>query len=135
MSNKLTFVLGACMTALGLGLFAAPVLAVDGNPEATAPVVTDEFGENFVAEPVDPSTDAGEVVNPERDQIGTEQQCSTETTSCDEEAVEDATCDDQTDCEEVVEEPELWTVYLSLGTLVATVVLIIFINLALGHKK
>lgn len=42
---------------------------------------------------------------------------------------------DEPGCEDEAIDPEMWTLYLSLGALGATVILIIIINLIGRHKK
>lgn len=114
MSQKSMLIVGALVACLGLGYVATPVYALD---ETSDPVITNE-----IDEPTGPSVDNGEVVAPSEGETPTDSDS-------------DTTDGDSTEATEETGDPEMWPMYVSLGALGGALVLIIIINLALGHKQ
>ncbi len=114
MSQKSMLIAGALVACLGLSYAVTPAYALD---EASDPVITNE-----IDEPTGPSVDNGEVVTPSKDEapVGSD---------------DDTVAGDSAEETEETGDPEMWPMYVSLGALGGALVLIIIINLALGHKQ
>lgn len=127
MFKKILLATSAIIAALGStiistpAVFACDYLCSEGQidcenpcPDGVMPI--NDTDDGTIDEPTAPSTDGGETVHPEAEQPETDG--STETTD-----------------EEESDEPEAWPMYLSLGALAGTLILIIIINLTLGRRK
>lgn len=126
MHKKLIFSL---ITIFGLNaFFLAPAFAEEGimpiSETEGIPVVTSDDSDT-VEGTIDPDEiDESDTVENEIDHNGTSGE-------------PEVVCADPNEpgCEDEAVEPEMWTLYLSLGALGATVILIIIINLIGRHKK
>lgn len=131
MLRKIILTISAFALSFGLGLTAFPAQALDcaegytgdescesieGSSDDGIMPLDNENSEGVIDEPIAPSTDNGETVRPEDDEA---------------ESTDDETSEEDT----AVSEPEMWTVYVSLGALGGALILVIIINMIARRKK